>query len=377
MTIEIRLPAFSSTMETGKVVKWIVHEGTEVRKGEVLAEVETDKAIAEIEAPSDGTLTRILVPSGDDDVPVNATIAELATSAPGGPAPQPGRGDRGVRASPAARRAARTAGVELVDVTGTGPGGRITPADVFAHAGTPARPQQVRPAPAGTARQTALRQAVARAMVASKTTVPHFYAETEVLIDELLDLKQTVAAESPEARFTLTTFLVLAAARALRDVPEINGRWEDDRVVRQNACDIGVAVAVDGGVVVPVIRAADAPSVARIAARLTELGDAARKDSLRQSDLGGASLTLSNLGMFGIDRFYPVINPPEPLIIGIGRARRIPYVVDDLLGIRTVMTCSFAVDHRVIDGALVGRFADAFRGYLERPASLTVARAVA
>ncbi|MBT8446763.1 MAG: 2-oxo acid dehydrogenase subunit E2 [Gammaproteobacteria bacterium] len=390
------MPAFSSTMETGKLLNWLVEEGAEVSKGDLLAEIETDKAIAELEAPATGRLVNVLVPASEDDIDVNTPLAELSTdgagvTAPGdanpaaaAPAESPapvararevsGAGGR-VPASPAARRAARDAGIELADVHGTGPGGRVTEADVEAHAAG-----AVSRAPAAAAGQAsdkvrAMRHAIAKAMVHAKTTVPHFYAETDVMADALIDAKQRAAAAGGAARVTLTALLVRAAALALKDVPEANRHWDEGGAVAFDTINIGVAVAVEAGVVVPVIRSADALSLEETAVELESLSSAARQNSLRQSQLGAASLTISNLGMHGIDRFYPVINVPEPMIIGIGRTRRVPVVIDDMIAIRSVMTCSFAVDHRVVDGALCGSYAQAFRQRLEDPASLGISGA--
>jgi pyruvate dehydrogenase E2 component (dihydrolipoamide acetyltransferase) len=385
MTTVIRMPAFTATMETGKVINWLVEEGARVEKGQVIAEVETDKAIAEVESPVGGVVKTILVAAGDDDVDIETPLLELVTeedadepaasaapagtSAPGSTAAEPDRARAASKgpevrlaASPSARRVARDAGVDLQDVKGSGPGGRITKEDVLAHVNA-ARPATE----TGLPEVAPMRLAIARAMVQSKSSVPHFYTQTEVTIDELVRLKDRLCRDNPETRITLTTLFVVAVSRALAEVKEARFRWENGTVVYKEGCDIGVAVAVDGGVVAPVVRNADSLDITAIATRLNRLIADSRAGTVKQADLGDASLTISNLGMFSIDAFYPIVNLPEPLIIGIGRSRRVPLVVDEQVKIRSAVTITQAIDHRVIDGATAGRFADVLRGFVEAP----------
>jgi pyruvate dehydrogenase E2 component (dihydrolipoamide acetyltransferase) len=387
MTIEIRMPAFSATMESAKLISWLVEEGASVEKGQVIAEVETDKAVAEIESPVSGTVKRIMVQAGDDDVKVEVPLIELSTddsdsepeSAPragaasaaalsDGTAPETPRFGRRVAAAPAARRAAKDAGIDIEEVAGTGPGGRITRQDVlnYSRSATPGPDDPALKLPS-------LRFSIARAMVRSKTTVPHFYTETDIFIDRLIALKKETSNKNPDVRVTITAFLILAVSRALADVREANYRWENNSIVRKEACDIAVAVDVGDGVVAPVIRNADKMDALRVATRLGRLVADARSGSLKQTDLGDASLTISNLGMFSIDRFYPIVNVPEPLIVGIGRARREAVVVDDEIVIRSVITMTLSADHRVIDGAVAGRFAGSLKHHIENEAPATSA----
>jgi pyruvate dehydrogenase E2 component (dihydrolipoamide acetyltransferase) len=387
MTTVIRMPAFTATMESGKLINWLVDEGATVEKGQVIAEVETDKAIAEIESPVAGEVLRILVAAGDDDIDVEVPLVELRSARDGdgdgssGPTPQDTPVDvdtaqvthesdkalaqdenleERVPASPSARRVARDAGINLEEVKGSGPGGRITKEDVVAHVNSASSAKKVQPAEI-----SPMRLAIAKSMVQSKTSVPHFYTETDVVIDDLVRLKDQLSSSNPGIRITLTTLLVQAVAKALDEVKEAKFRWENGNVEFKEGCDIGVAVAVDSGIVVPVIRNADALSVLEIASRLNQFVADARAGSLRQSDLGDASLTLSNLGMYSIDAFYPIVNMPEPLIVGVGRLRRIPVAVDDEVEIHGVVTITLAVDHRVIDGATAGRFATALQHHIE------------
>jgi pyruvate dehydrogenase E2 component (dihydrolipoamide acetyltransferase) len=379
------MPAFTATMESAKLINWLIEEGAIVEKGQVLAEVETDKAVAEIESPVAGKVTKILVVAGDDDVDTDTPLVELsdgkdADTETSTPAPEPipdvppapehrsdeqkiaGAGER-VPASPSARRVARDAGVDLQAIKGSGPGGRITKDDVVTHVNSSTlSTQKAKPSDV-----SSMRLAIAKAMVHSKTSVPHFYTETNVVIDDLARLKQRLCESNPGDRITWTTLLVYCVARALSDVKEARFRWENGNVVSKDSCDIAVAVAVDGGIVAPVVRNANSLQIPEIASKLNQLVTDARSGSLKQSDLGDASLTISNLGMFSIDAFYPIVNVPEPLIIGIGRSRRMPIVVGDSVEIHSVITITQAVDHRVIDGAIAGRFADALRTHIETP----------
>jgi pyruvate dehydrogenase E2 component (dihydrolipoamide acetyltransferase) len=207
-------------------------------------------------------------------------------------------------------------------------------------------------------------------MTLSKATVPHFYTETDIIIDELIRLKHEFSQSNPDAKISLTTLLILGVANAFRDVPAARLRWESDGVVRKDSCDIGIAVDVGSGVIAPVIRNVETLDVVQVADQLKELSAQARAGTINQSDLGDASLTISNLGMFSIDRFYPIINIPEPMIIGVGRARRTAVVIGDEVKIRSVLTVTLSVDHRVIDGAIAGRFADALKQHLEQPSAV-------
>jgi len=389
MTTQIRMPAFSATMETGRLINWLVEEGASIEKGDVIAEIETDKAVAEIESPVSGTVQKILVPAGDDDIEIDVPLVEISTgdstmepatgteakstAAPESiaddsgnrakPSPTKSRGAR-IAAAPSARKIAKDAGVDLAELIGSGPNGRITKQDVLDHlrmndSGTKA----------ANAEMSTLRLAIARAMVQSKTTVPHFYTETDIVIDELIRLKREIGESNPDTKISLTVLLIMGVAKALGDVPEASLRWVDGSIVHKDSCDIGVAVDLGSGVIAPVIRNVDTMDVVQVAAQLKELSAQARAGTIKQSDLGDASLTISNLGTFNIDRFYPIINIPEPMIVGVGRARRSAVVIGDEVKIRSVLTITLSVDHRVIDGAIAGRFADALKQHLELPST--------
>lgn len=393
----IKMPSFSATMEAGKLLSWLVAPGDVVAKGQVLAEVETDKAVTTIEAPEAGQIVELLVPAGDDDVPVNAEIAlvriegESMAAAPvvAGPAnlasPPATRTEvvtgpesrQRVRASPAARRIARQQGIDLRRVTATGPSGRIVRTDLDrdapAETGPAAAPAAGRSAGAEkpTDRPAQLRLAMARALVHAKATVPHFYADLDICVDNLMSLRREVAATDADHHCpTITAYIIRAAALALREVPAANRWWSDDGIQQRSDCHIGCAVGLSERVALPVVRNADRMTVQQVGQDLLRLSSLARSDVLTQKDMGDASLTISNLGMHGIDRFFPIINVPEALILGIGQARRVVGVVDDLIAVRTMMSCTASVDHRVVDGELLGRFMQAFRRYIESPQQL-------
>ena len=392
MTTQIRMPAFSATMESAKLLSWLVNEGDTVEKGQVLAEIETDKAVAELESPVNGSVTRIHVPVGDDDIDVEALLIEIddgsvnnaeATSAATDDTGKetsvpPMREDldrqmldkqapiktQRIPASPSARHAAQKAGIKLEDVPGTGPNGRVTRQDVLNHANL-AEADKVENITETATKLSSLRAAIARAMVASKNTVPHFYTETDIVVDHLIDLQARFSDNTQNIRVTLTALLISAVARALNEVDAAKFRWDEGGVIHKESCDIGIAVDIGEGVVVPVIRDADKLEPLQIAARLKELVSEARSGSLKQSDLGDASLTISNLGMMAIDRFYPIVNMPEPIIVGVGRSREAMVIVDGKPVVRNVMTITLSVDHRVIDGAIAGKFAGALQHIIE------------
>ncbi|MCU0975557.1 MAG: 2-oxo acid dehydrogenase subunit E2 [Steroidobacteraceae bacterium] len=395
MSTIIKMPAFSATMEAGKLLSWVVAPGDAFAKGQVLAEVETDKAVATIEAPEAGRVVELLVTAGDDDVPVNAGLAVVqfegepaavtpaaasaySVAATAAPVAQPvGQGStppppRRLRASPAARALARKRGIDLGQVAGSGPRGRIVRADLN---GVP-KPAAAGPGAAAVAatsgdRAAQMRRAMARALVHAKATVPHFYAEVDIGLDALLALRRQVAASAAEGRGpTITAYLIRAAALALREVPAANRSWAEDAIQQRSACHVGCAVGLPERVALPVVRDADRMTVQQIGQDLQRLTALARADALTQRDMGDASLTISNLGMHGIDRFFPIINVPEALMLGIGQARRVVSVVGDLIGVRTVMSCTASVDHRVVDGELAGRFLQSFRRVIESPQQL-------
>ncbi len=450
MPIKLLMPALSPTMEAGTLAKWLVGEGDSVSAGDLLAEIETDKAVMEFEAVDEGTIARILVPEGAENVAVNSPIAILAeddeeisdavlddvstlqhsepepvppTSLPAVPGTdERARGDDSasrdrlrtdtqpaaggtlagrIIASPLARKLAKARGIDLASVKGTGHHGRIVkrdiegftprPDDVKAEPAVPdtrARP----PEPLGLAAREdvlaayrdrahteigldGMRKTVAARLTEAKQTIPHFYLRRKVVIDRLLELRSDINSglEHRGIRVSVNDLIIKACAESLQDMPECNAIWAGDRIVRFDASDVAVAVAVEGGLLTPVIRDCESLKLSAISETMKDLAARARNRKLAPEEYTGGSCTISNLGMFGIDSFDAVINPPHSFILAIGAGRRSPVITgDDSFEAATVMDVTMSVDHRTIDGALGARFLEVFTGYLENPATLLV-----
>jgi len=427
-------------MEEGTLAKWTVSEGAEVRPGDVIAEIETDKATMEVEAVDEGVLGKIVVPEGTANVKVNALIAVLlaegesiedaaalvggesvappvppeaaegaavqrsqdvgSVSAKGPPRPSANmpvssagsRASEGrVFASPLARRIARQAGLDIESVKGTGPHGRIVKRDVERALAEP-RPSAptaaVLPRTADAEAVKALyapgsyvevpldgmRRTIAARLTESKQTVPHFYLTVDVELDLLLAARARANARLADrgAKLSVNDYCVKAVALALRDVPECNVAFAGDRLLRFDAVDVAVAVAVPGGLFTPVLRAADRKSLATLSAEMKELAGRARNRRLAPEEYQGGSIAVSNLGMYGIRNFDAVINPPHGSILALGAGEKRPVVRDGALAAATILTVTLSVDHRAIDGALGATFLSAFREYVEDPAMMAV-----
>ncbi|MBC8013347.1 MAG: pyruvate dehydrogenase complex dihydrolipoamide acetyltransferase [Methyloceanibacter sp.] len=498
MTTQVLMPQLSPTMEEGKLVKWHVKVGDGVRSGDVVAEIETDKATMEVEAPDDGTIDKLLVAEGTEHVPVNYPIALLLTeddSAAAGatspqrgevaaqsaagevghttiesispsPQPSPHRGEGGIWseaakeqpspqraegderpdegdqaeqvmskiaeqirrngkdrifASPLARRLARELGLELGSLNGSGPHGRIVKADVERAAHATMRPAerieapQVEPAsiegvaeprrqeivkrsepPAAQGlsdRQVlalyepgsyelvphdTMRRFIAERLTLSKQTIPHFYLAIDCALDAALAARARLNALAPQEgprafKLSLNDFIIKALAMALQTVPAANATWTEEGLLRHRASDIAVAVALEGGGLhTPVIRDAEIKSLSEISNEMRDLAARARSKRLAPHEYQGGSTTISNLGMYGIDRFDAVINPPQASIMAVGRAEKRAVVKDDALKIATMMSVTLSVDHRVIDGALGAELLAAFKAYIEDPVTMLV-----
>ena len=394
----IAMPKLGFDMAEGTLVRWLKHEGETVAKGEVLAEIETDKATVEVEASVSGTVRRLLV-GEKSTVPVGAPIAILgspdesiddlspsvppplssaparaASAAVPAPAPdsQPSAASvdmpGGVRASPVARRIADEQGIDLKRLRGSGPEGRIVKKDVISAAPAPTG------VPTGASESiplTRLRAAIGRRMQSSKQQVPHFYLTIDLDARNLVDLRSQLNAVQPEdARFSVNDFVVKAAALALRDVPGLNASVLGDSLVRHAEVNIGVAVAVDEGLLTVVVRQADLKSLRQIGEEVRAMAARARLGRVRPEDVEGSTFTVSNLGMFDIDHFVAIINPPEAAILAVGSVRETPVVQGGQLmaGLRLKVTLSS--DHRVTDGAEAARWLQAFRSRLEHPAGM-------
>jgi pyruvate dehydrogenase E2 component (dihydrolipoamide acetyltransferase) len=384
---ELIMPALGMAQETGKVLRWLRVEGQEVRQGEPVLEVETDKANVEIEAPASGVLAKVLAREGDE-VPVGQVIgwillpgeqpselaepvapsraAEAATvetqgvqaaeSAPppppaAAPSPRP-------RASPKARRLARELGVDLRSVRGSGPGGAVLAADLEAlQAG-------------GQALEVPhVWKLMAERTLRAWTTVPHFFLQRDVRADRLVAWREALARRT-QGELTYTDLLVKLVASALRAHPEVNARWEDGRIRRLPEVNVGVAVATEEGLVVPVIHNAERLSVEQIARRRAEVVERARAGRLRPEDVEGGTFTISNLGMHGVDRFFAIVNAPQAAILSVGRVSERVVAEDGRPVVRACLTLGLSCDHRVLDGARAARFLDTLAGFVEEPLAL-------
>ncbi len=418
MTIELHMPALSPTMEEGTLAKWLVSEGDEVRAGDLLAEIETDKATMEFEAADEGTIGRILVPDGTEGVPVGTVIAILleegetasdaetaaAAAAAAKPAPEtpvaatvpaptdpdpatpqpvivtaPPSGER-IKASPLARRMAKDANISLETVRGSGPHGRIVKRDIEAAApgGAPvARPTPApAPVPADTPyveeRLSTMRKIIARRLEDAKATVPHFYLTLDVEIDKLLKLRKDLNEELSESKVSLNDFIIRAVALALGKVPDANVQFAGDMMRRFERADVSVAVATEGGLITPIVRDAGNKSVVQISTEMKDLAERARSGKLLPEEYQGGTVSISNLGMYGIREFSAVINPPQAAILAIGKGEERPIVRHGAVQTATLMTVTLSADHRAIDGVIGARFLNAFKDYLEAPLTMLI-----
>ena len=437
MATEILMPALSPTMEDGTLAKWLVKEGDTVSAGDLLAEIETDKATMEFEAVDEGTIARLLVAEGTEGVKVNAPIALLAdadedidtASAPAptqaveaapkevvaAPAETHGTGSKNaapasispagerVFATPLARRIAADKGIDLSTLTGTGPNGRIIKQDVetaenlpaSAPSGTTAavaQPAAVTPAPAPAqaARGVAalyqdrpfeavplngMRKTIAARLSEAKQTVPHFYLRRSVRLDALLSLRAELNAQLADAgiKLSVNDFVIKACARALQQVPAANAVWAGDQVLQFTASDVAVAVAIEGGLFTPVLRDADSKSLSALSGEMKDLAARARTKSLAPAEYQGGSFAISNLGMYGIENFDAIINPPHAAILAVGAGTKQPVVgADGTIEVATVMSLTLSVDHRVVDGALGAELMAAITSNLENPLTMLV-----
>jgi len=418
---DVLMPRLSDTMEEGVLSQWVKHEGDQVRKGDVLAVIETDKAAMDMEAYDEGVLTRILVKEGAS-VPIGtpAVIGEAAAgaSAPS-PVPAPDQAERAVvprtapalpagpppvgrlPASPLARKLAREHGVDLTTVSGSGPGGRIVRADIEEAArerdsaqpvqqpatapARPARPAPVspltavapQPATAADAEEiplTTVRRLTAERLAASAREAPHFYLTIVAHIGKLLEFRaQANQRHGADIKITITDLLIKACAAALAAHPEVNASWDETRILRHRHVSIGIAVAIDDGLIVPVIRDADRKTLTETAREAHDLTARARARKLTPDELSGGTFTISNLGMYGIRQFTAVINPPQAAILAVGEAVRQP-VVDggDQVSVATTMTLTLSIDHRAVDGATAARFLTRLRELIEQPLDLVL-----
>src|SRR6516165_7864320 len=426
MPIEILMPALSPTMTEGNLAKWLKKEGDEVHSGDVLAEIETDKATMEVEAIDDGKIGKILVPEGAQGIKVNAPIALLlgededasalekfaapvAQPAPTAPPPsaenvkppaavapsvkERGNGDGRIFASPLARRMAQQAGLDLAAIQGSGPQGRIVKSDIeaalssgrAAPAPAPIPPLPTAAAPALSKERVAalagnppyterplnaMRRVIARRLTESKQTVPHFYLTIDCEIDALLKIRGELNAKSDAYRISVNDFVIRAAALALRQVPAANASWSDEAILLWDTVDIAVAVALDDGLITPIVKMADRKGLAAIANETKDLVARARAGKLKLEEFQGGTFSVSNLGMYGVRDFAAVINPPHGGILAVGAGEQRPVVKNGALAAATVMSCTLSCDHRAVDGAVGAQFLAAFKKLVEDPLTM-------
>ena len=434
MPIEIKMPALSPTMEEGTLAKWLVKAGDTVKSGDILAEIETDKATMEFEAVDEGTIASIAVPEGTDGVKVGTVIATLAGEdedtpvpakapapapparapsdaqalairseeqaedhglppdpEPAAPAPTTARDDgrERIKASPLARRLAAANGVDLAVLTGSGPNGRVVKADVegarAAPAPVPVTAAMPAPAPVVATRSAAIpdiphdaaklsnvRKTIARRLTNSKQTVPHIYLTVDVRLDALLALRGELNAslERRGVKLSVNDLLVKALALALIEVPACNVMFTPDQLVTFRRADISVAVSTPTGLITPVVTHADTKPVSAIATEVKALAALARDGKLKPEQYQGGTASISNMGMYGIKQFDAVINPPQGMILAVGAGEPRPHVIDGQLGIATVISATGSFDHRAIDGADGAELMRAFKALVERPLGL-------
>jgi pyruvate dehydrogenase E2 component (dihydrolipoyllysine-residue acetyltransferase) len=456
MPINILMPALSPTMEKGNLAKWLKKEGDKIKPGDIIAEIETDKATMEYEAVDEGTLAKIVVPEGAADIPVNQLIAVMAVegedvksaaagagkgAAPASPAaasaPQPAatapqkaapgapqqtaaraepvqapraaaapqsrtNGHGRVFASPLARRLARDAGIDIAMIAGTGPHGRVIARDVStakaggvalrAPAGAPGpAPLPIQPPSDDKIRalfepgsyevvpHDNMRKIIARRLVEAKQTIPHFYLTITCTIDKLMAAREdinTVARKGedgkPAWKLSVNDFVIKAMALALVRVPDANVTWTESGMLKHKHADIGVAVAIPGGLMTPVIRHAETKSLIDISSEMKDLATRARNRRLKPEEYQGGSTAISNLGMYGVREFAAVINPPHATILAVGAGEQRPIVREGKIEIATQMTVTLSTDHRAVDGALGAQLLDAFRTFIENPVGMVV-----
>ncbi len=430
MPIEILMPALSPTMEEGTLAKWLVKEGDEVNSGDIIAEIETDKATMEFEAVDEGTMGSLLVAEGTEGVKVNSPIAMLledgeeagAVSAPSpapeasiqaaapapvtapaapvaaAPAPVASDGSR-VFASPLARRIAADKGVDLTKLQGTGPKGRIVKADVLAAEAQPAAAKSAStPAPTGEAAPAmasspsadvvarmyegrdfeevaldGMRKTIAARLTEAKQSIPHFYLRRDIKLDALLKFRSELNDQlsARDIKLSVNDFIIKAVALALQQVPAANAVWAGDRVLEMKASDVAVAVAIEGGLFTPVLQDAENKSLSTLSAEMKDLASRARERKLAPHEYQGGSFAISNLGMFGIDNFDAIVNPPHAGILAVGAGVKKPVVdAEGNLAVATVMSVTMSVDHRVIDGAVGADLLKAIVDNLENPMAM-------
>ena len=420
MPIEILMPALSPTMTEGNLAKWTVKEGDKIKSGQVIAEIETDKATMEVEAVDEGTIGKIAVPAGTEGVKVNQLIALLLeegedkkalegykprnpvggaaaaqdptpqaqkiepTAAPMADPVQPLRGSQDLGrlfASPLAKRVAAQEGVDLRNVGGTGPHGRIVRDDVLKakQSGCGIRGVYRNPVEASKIANSNMRKVIARRLTESKQTVPHFYLTVECELNRLLDIRKDINFEAeaisgkdkkPAYKTSVNDFIIKAVALALKKIPAANASWTDKAILQYNNIDISVAVAIDGGLITPIVKNADQKTVIAISGEMKDLAARARAGKLAPEEFQGGGFSISNLGMYGVKTFAAIVNPPQGCILAVGAGEDRVVVRHGQMVVRNMVDLTLSVDHRVVDGAVGAEFLAALKHHVESPALL-------
>lgn len=408
MPIEILMPALSPTMSKtgGKIVKWCKKEQDKVEIGDVIAEIETDKAIMEFESVDEGVLAKILVSEGTSGVPVNQLIAlmleegedksalDLASaintkvekeveadfsvsSNPSisssslmssqcvtlGSKKEDRATENRIKVSPLAKKIAQNEGVDIKRLKGTGPYGRIIKADVLEFLDQTKSYERFEENT--TVEVSNMRQVIAQRLVESKQNIPHFYLTVDCHVDKLISLKNEVNSANENNKVTINDLIIKAVAFSMKKFPDINSSWIDTKIVRYSNIDISIAVALEDGLITPIVKNADEKSVLSISKEVKDLVNRARSGKLRPEEFQGGGFTISNLGMFGIKTFSAIINPPQSCIMAVGASKKQPVVISEKIEIAEVMTVTLSVDHRAVDGALGAKFLNAFKYYIE------------
>ncbi len=418
MSIELKMPALSPTMEEGTLARWLVKEGDSVKSGDLIAEIETDKATMEFEAIDEGVITGILVAEGtegvkvgtviaiiaseDDDAVTTASAKPAAVAAPPAPHPVPvavpaptsktdTTGDR-IKASPLAKRLAAAQGIDLAGVAGSGPNGRIVKADLEGASFAPVHAEPVKtlssaPKPSASTgliefsvfdipheviKLSSMRKIIARRLTESKQQVPHIYLTVDIRLDALLKLRSELNAslEARGIKLSVNDMLIKALGLALAQVPACNVSFAGDTMLQYNRSDISVAVSIPGGLITPIITDAGNKSISIISTEMSALAAKAKDGELQPHEYQGGTASLSNMGMLGIKQFEAVINPPQAMIMAIGAGEKRPYIVDDALAIATVMSATGSFDHRAIDGADGAMLMKVFKELVQKPLGL-------
>ncbi len=418
MTIKILMPALSPTMTDGKLAKWFKAEGDQVAAGDILAEIETDKATMEMEAVDDGVLGKIVIAEGTEGVAINSLVAVMleegedvsaadaaASTAPAPqatppeeaapaaqPAPQAALVEKGERifASPLAKRMAADAGIDVAVISGSGPHGRIVKNDIEAAmaGGAQAAPATAQ-APSGVPSLPAIipsmgsyteipnssaRKIIAERLTASSRDIPSYMVTVDCEIDRLLEMRKDLNGRSPEGedayKISVNDFIIRAIALAMRKVPGVNTSWTEAAIQQYDDIDVSVAVATEDGLITPIIRSADQKGLAKISIEMKDLALRARDNKLMPEEFQGGGFTVSNLGMYGAKEFTSIINPPQSCILSVGAGEQRAVVKDGALSIATVMTCTLASDHRTVDGALSAQFLQVFKTMVEDPLTM-------